>query len=113
MIFAAATGLQKVQSVPTDVWIKVGIGILAFIVAVFLLRKLAHVNIGILIAVTFIVLTVGGFKWIYERDEPAFLTPVIDRIAPFFPSKGAYGNKQQKLPDEKDKKKASPTPVRR
>ena len=33
------------------------------------------------------------FNWIYHRTEPKFLTPLINRIAPFFPAAG-------RLPDQ-------------
>ena len=98
LFFAAATALDKVQQVPTSFWIKCAIGVVGFMVAVIVLRKLAAVNKVILIAVIFVAVVVMGFKWIYERDEPAFLTPIVERIAPFFPTKGAYVVKQQVLP---------------
>ena len=39
-----------------------------------------------------------GFNWIYERNEPAFLTPIVEKIAPFFPAKDSYGAKQKTQP---------------
>ena len=50
---------------------------------------------------------IGGglifFNWIYHRTEPKFLTPLVNRIAPFFPSAGAYEVRQTQTPDEKKK----------
>ena len=37
------------------------------------------------------------FYWVYDRSEPRFLTPVIDKLAPFFPSKSA----QQQIEDKR------------
>ena len=118
MLFCAATGLEKVQKIPPDFWLKAGLGILAFVLAIVLLRKLAHVNKFILTFVVVLTCTVMGFKWIYERDEPEFMTPFIEQIAPFFPAKGAYNAKQQTMPSESGKtpkgQKAppkAPTPV--
>lgn len=34
--------------------------------------------------------TTVGFQWIWERNEPRFLTPYVNLIAPFFPSKGMF-----------------------
>jgi len=85
-LLLAATALEKMQAVPTRVWINIGIAVVLFIVAVVVLRKLAGVNKIWLSVVAFVVLTIVGFNWIYSRNEPAFLTPVIDKIAPFFPT---------------------------
>ena len=35
-----------------------------------------------------------GLKW----SEPKFMTPIVEKIAPFFPSAGAYSSKQQSAP---------------
>jgi hypothetical protein len=48
--------------------------------------------------VIFVVGTVVFFSWVYNRNEPKFLTPIIEKIAPFFPSAGAYNAKQQTQP---------------
>jgi hypothetical protein len=45
------------------------------------------------------------FNWIYHRNEPKFLTPLVNRIAPFFPAAGAYETKQAGTPVIDDKKK--------
>jgi len=38
------------------------------------------------------------FSWVYNRNEPKFLTPIVEKIAPFFPSAGAYNAKQATSP---------------
>jgi hypothetical protein len=43
------------------------------------------------------------FNWIYHRTEPKFLTPLVDRIAPFFPSAGSYDAKQATNPGDTKK----------
>lgn len=99
--FAAATNataLDKLKDVPPEFWLKVGIGVAAVIVLVVLLRKLAQVNKVVLTAVVLIVVTAIGFSWIYERNEPAWATPVVEKLADFFPSKGSYSKKQQGEP---------------
>lgn len=107
MIFLAATSTaEKLSKVPPMFWVKVAVGIGAFILAIVLLRKLMQVNKVILIAVSVVTLAVVGFSWIYERNEPEFMTPVVDAIAPFFPSKGAYQVKQSSEPDKPGLKKS-------
>jgi len=98
---AAATTLDKLKQIPPQFWWKLGLVVLGLVVAVIILQKLAGVNKMVLTIVIFVVVTIVGFNWIYERNEPAFLTPVMDKIAPFFPSKGAYNAKQQQMPGQR------------
>ncbi len=42
-----------------------------------------------------VAITGLGFSWIYERDEPNFMTPFEEKIAPLFPSKTTCKSKQQ------------------
>ena len=94
----AVTAMDKLKTLPPDVWLKIGAGILAFIVAVLVLRKVMKMNKIIAGVIIFVVFTVVFFSWVYNRNEPAFLTPLISRIAPFFPSAGAYNAKQATTP---------------
>ncbi len=114
------TALDKAKEVPVSFWVQsIGIivGIMVLVVLLkILLPKLAQMNKILLCAVLFAVASIVGFKWIYERNEPAFLTPFVQAVAPFFPSKGSYTDKQGV-----DKQKAgmppkgpvpAPTPVK-
>lgn len=98
---AAATTLDKLEKVPPAFWAKVGLAIVAVIIVVIVLRKILAINKFILGGVIFIACGVFFFNWIYYRTEPKFLTPLVNRIAPFFPSAGAYEVKQQQTPDNK------------
>lgn len=98
MVMFALTALEKLQRVPKSFWLMLGGAVLAVVVAVIVLRKVAATNKVVLSVVAFVAFTVVGVNWIYERNEPAFMTPVIEKIAPFFPSKGAYENKQASKP---------------
>jgi len=95
LLIAATTGLQKIQSVPPMFWLKALGVIAAFVAAVIILRKVAQMNKIVLSVIVFVVIVGLGFNWIYERNEPAFLTPLVNRIAPFLPAKGSYGATQQ------------------
>jgi len=98
MLFVAETAMEKLQTLPPSVWLKIGIAVAAFIVAVFVLRRLLKMNKVIAGVILFVAGTVVFFSWVYNRNEPAFLTPLISRIAPFFPSAGAYNAKQSTTP---------------
>jgi uncharacterized membrane protein (Fun14 family) len=98
MLLLAASALESVQSLPPATWMKIGIGLAAVLIAVFVVRKVAKVNKIVLGVIVVVVCSVVFFSWVYNRNEPAFLTPLINRIAPFFPSAGSYQTKQQSQP---------------
>ena len=98
IIFAAASTVDKLKQIPPQFWWKVGLVVLGLVVIVLILQKLAGANKVLMAVIAFVVIMIVGVNWIYERNEPAFLTPVVDKIAPFLPSKGSYGAKQQASP---------------
>ena len=80
--------LDKFKAIPGDFWMRLFIAIVALVLFVVFLRKVAKMNKVVLAAVTFFVATVVGFNWIYERSEPPWATPVVSFLAGFFPTKG-------------------------
>lgn len=66
---------------------------LLLILPVVILRKLAAVNKIVLATAGTGAITGLGFSWIYERDEPKFMTPLVEKIAPLLPSKTTYKSK--------------------
>jgi hypothetical protein len=112
------TPLEKLRNVSGQFWIKVILAFVVLAVVIAVLKWLSGMNRIIMIIIGCVIMGVAGFNWIYERNEPAFLTPIIDPIARsgFFPSKGAYeGKQQQDLTDPSGKKNApakpAPTPT--
>lgn len=95
MLLLAATAMEKLQRVPMQFWLKAALAIVLFVAGVILLKKIAGMNKAILGAIVFVLVTVIGFQWIYERNEPAWATPVVEKLANFFPSKGSYQDKQR------------------
>jgi hypothetical protein len=98
LFLAVTTGLDKIKAVPPAFWWKLGAAVLCLIVGVLILQKVAQMNKIVLAIIALIVFSVVGVNWIYERNEPAFMTPIIDKIAPFLPSKGSYNAKQDSTP---------------
>ncbi len=98
MLMLAATAVEKLQTLKPDVWMKIGIGVGGFILAILLWRRIMKMNKIIAAVIVFVVTTVVFFSWVYNRNEPKFLTPLVERIAPFFPSAGAYSSKQGSMP---------------
>ena len=86
MIFAAATTtLDKLQKIPKEFWLKAGGAIAAVIIVFIVIQKVLKINKFVLGGVLFVGGGLMWFNWIYHRTEPKFLTPLVDRIAPFFP----------------------------
>ncbi len=98
MFLLAVTAFEKLQSLKPDVWMKIGIAVGAFILAILLWRRIMKMNKIVAGVVVFVVVTVVFFSWVYNRNEPRFLTPLVNKIAPFFPSAGAYDAKQKTTP---------------
>ena len=98
MTLFAVTALEKIQTLPPAIWLKIIIAITAFILTIFLFRRVMKMNKIIAAVIVFVVCTVVFFSWVYNRNEPAFMTPLVQRIAPFFPSAGSYAAKQQTAP---------------
>ena len=94
-VLAAATTMETLRALPPSVWLKLGLAIAVIVGSVILVRRLAEVN-KMVLGIGF---TVGGavlfFSWVYNRNEPAFLTPLVEQVAPFLPSKGAYGSQSR------------------
>ncbi|HEY5229025.1 MAG TPA: hypothetical protein VIJ19_10815 [Opitutaceae bacterium] len=98
-VFLATTTLEKLQKIPPAFWGKVGLVIVGIIVVFIVIQKVLHVNKFILGGVTFIAGGLIFFNWIYNRTEPKFMTPFVNRIAPFFPAAGSYDTKQSAPPE--------------
>lgn len=108
------TPLEKLQNVSGQFWIKIILGLLALATLIFLLKKVMAMNKIILSIIICVIMGVFGISWIYNRNEPAFMTPIIQPIADsgFFPTKGAYDNKQAQDPvDKSGKSKNTPSPA--
>ena len=92
MYFLAAAVTKKsggLRDVTPEFWMKIGIAIVVLIVVIVVLRKLAKVNKVVLAIGTLLVLSIVGFNWIYERNEPAWATPAVQWLAEYFPTKDA------------------------
>lgn len=83
-----ATALDRLKAIPPEFWLRLGLAVLAVFAIVFFLRKVAKMNKVVLAVVTFLLVTIVGFNWIYERSEPPWATPIVAFLAGYFPTKG-------------------------
>jgi MFS superfamily sulfate permease-like transporter len=98
MLLLAESAVDKMKTLPPDVWLKIGITVAAILIAIFVLRHVLKMNKIIAGIVVMVVCSVVFFSWVYNRNEPKFLTPIVEKIAPFFPSAGSYAAKQGTVP---------------
>jgi len=96
MLMLAATALEKMDAIPIKVWMNLGMAVLILIAAIIIIRKAAEMNKILLSVIIFVVLTSVGFNWIYARNEPKFMTPYINSVAPFFPSAESKVHQEKK-----------------
>jgi len=95
MLVLAASALETAQNIPPATWLKLGIGIAALVVVFIVLQKIARMNKIVLSVLVLVVVSVFFFSWVYKRNEPKWMTPIVEKIAPFFPSAGSYSDKQR------------------
>jgi hypothetical protein len=84
---AATTTADRLRAIPSDVWMKLALGVIGLVIALIILRKVAGMNKVVLTVVALFFATMGGFNWIYERSEPAWATPFVSVVAGFVPTK--------------------------
>lgn len=102
--------IDKLQNVSGQFWIKVILGAIVLAGIIFMFKKAMGMNKIVLSIIIAVVIGIFGVSWVYNRNEPAFMTPIIQPIADsgFFPTKGAYENKKAQDPTEKPGKQKSP-----
>ena len=98
MLFLAASALEKAAQLPKSFWVNIVMAVAGLIIGVLLFQHAAQMNKLVLSLIIFLLVTVVGFQWVYERNEPRFLTRTIDGIAPYFPSKINYSGRQARDP---------------
>ena len=86
MPVVAVSTLDKLRHVPLERVADLGLAIVILIVAVFLIKKAARMNKIILLIIGSAILVILTMTWVYQRNEPACLSPFIDTICHYFPS---------------------------
>ena len=90
---ANGTTADKLRQIPAEFWLKMLLGVAVLIAVVIVLRKVAKMNKVFLGVGVFLVCTIVGFNWIYERNEPSWATPAVEWLSGFFPTKGKVTSK--------------------
>ena len=87
LLAANPSTLDKLRQVPLQTWINLAICVVALVLVVRTWRALKKFNdyapwFGAALAASFIL-----FYWVYERTEPPFMTPIVEKLTFFMPSK--------------------------
>ncbi len=86
MLYFAISAIEKIRHLPKKNLVNLGLAALLVLVVIVLFKVAARMNkfvLGIIILVTLMVLML---TWVHERNEPKFLSPIIDAIAPYVPN---------------------------
>ena len=78
------------KGISKQMWINLLICVVAVVIVVKVWKGLKKINDFLPYIAAVIAAFVIFFYWIYERSEPRFLTPLIDKVAPFFPNKTTF-----------------------
>ena len=88
MYWLAALQMSKItEKLPPDFLMKTGLFLLVVIVIVIAVKIYQGSNKIMLSIFLCAVVGVIFFSWVYNRNEPAFLTPIIEPLSQFFPTK--------------------------
>lgn len=93
VIAAATNTAARLSQIPVEFWVRLGLAVLVLAGAVIVLRKLAKVNKVVLTVIVGLLVSIVGFNWVYERNEPPWATPAVSWLAGFLPTKGMYAGK--------------------
>jgi len=96
MLPLAVTALEAMRELPKDTWLKIGVVVAAIIIVAVIVPKVFKMNKLILGVVVFVASSIVFFSWVSQRNEPKFLTPLLDKLAPFFSSDVVRDKKDDK-----------------
>jgi len=86
MLSFAISAVDKIQHLPKKNLVNLGLAALLVLVVVVLFKLAARMNKFVLGSIIMVTLMVLMLTWVHERNEPKFLSPMIDAIAPYVPN---------------------------
>ena len=101
-LLAASSTWENFRHIPLQTWINLGICIVAVVFIVRTWRALKKFNdYAPWFAVALCASTIMCY-WTYERTEPQFLTPVVEQLTMFLPTKAKHQADLEKLRQSRD-----------
>jgi hypothetical protein len=102
VLAAHLTAWDKVRHIPFQTWLNLGICVLAVALVLRMWRTLKSLNDY----APWIALVMAGFMilcyWTYNRSEPRFLTPVVEKLALVMPTKAKQEQDLEKVRKGRD-----------
>ena len=98
MLPFAVTALEAMKELPPKTWGIIGAVLAVIIILAVVIPRVFKMNKIILGVIVFVICTIVFSSWVSQRTEPKFLTPLVDRLVPFFSSDVIRANKEKKLP---------------
>lgn len=89
--------LTKLKQIPSQTWINLALCVAAIVI----ISKMWKMLKGIGSAMPWVVLFIAGFMmlsyWTYNRTEPRFLSPFVDKLTLILPTKAQHDEALQNL----------------
>jgi hypothetical protein len=78
---------QFAGKIPESDWLRFAILLLALLAVLQVVRLVSRVNRYVLFTIFFIGSITLISSWVHNRNEPAFLTPMVEIVQPWFPKR--------------------------
>ncbi|MDR1789072.1 MAG: hypothetical protein LBR12_01730 [Opitutaceae bacterium] len=83
--------MAQLGAADTRFWLQLGLAALVIGTVLIVLWRMSRV---VLTLVALGIVAYVAYTWCYERSEPAFMSPVVDRIVPYLPEIGGAAARQ-------------------
>jgi hypothetical protein len=99
MAFLAAqtSTWEKLRNVSTQSWLNLGLCILAVVIVVRTWRALKKINDFFPWLASALATVMILSYWTYNRTEPRFLSPAVDKLTMFLPTKSKHEQDLERL----------------
>lgn len=81
--------LQSLQPLYNQAWFPYALGVVGIIIGYSILMSLKSLPKLVMYPIIMSASVIVFINWIYNRNEPELLTPIVEFIAPWLPSKGS------------------------
>jgi MFS superfamily sulfate permease-like transporter len=88
---------EQLRRVPKETWINLAIGVVALVVLIRLWRALRQINEYAPYIAAVFTGAVLFLTMVYYRNEPRFLTPIVEPLTSFFPTKARQEQDLERL----------------
>ncbi len=81
--------LQSLHPIYNQAWVPYALGVVGIIVGYSILMSLKSLPKLVMYPIIMSASVIVFINWIYNRNEPELLTPIVEFIAPWLPGKGS------------------------